>query len=133
MGLPNEYCPTIGSTRAVVALLGAAGGAEYGVLSRTACLLRVLFGLRAEWGCGSRPADVLCSTSGAPRLHGRGQAVGRPESLELRAHHARQPILIDRVRAFFSRSSHRPRETLQALMTPAATVVLYRAGRQRPG
>ena len=60
MGLPNEYCPTMGSTRAVVALLGAAGGAEYGVLSRTACLQRVLFGVRAEWGCGSRPADVLC-------------------------------------------------------------------------
>src|SRR5712692_2631844 len=97
-------------------------------MSRAAFLQRVVGGLplwlRAEWGCGSRPAGVLRSTSGAPRLHRSGQAVGRPESLELRAHHACQPVLSNRLRALFFCAADCPRETLEALVSPLATVVL---------
>src|SRR5229473_3152242 len=82
------------------------------------------FGLRAECGCGSRPAGVLHSTSGAPRLHCGGPAAGRPGSLELRAHNPLGPVLSDRVRASRSGTANCPRETLQGLRTPLATIGL---------
>jgi len=52
---------------------------------------------RAYWGQGvaSRALALFASTSGAPRLHGSGQAVGRPGSLELRAHHPLRGFLSD--------------------------------------
>src|SRR5260370_985458 len=100
------------------------GRSEYACPERHACRESsavCFFGLRAECGCGSRPAGVLHSTNGAPRLHGGGPAAGRPGSLELRAHYPLGPFLGDGVRASRSRTANCPRETLQALRTPPAT------------